>query len=67
MGSPISGSSTKGGISMPFRPEKKTHRYRATITVSGPRDKGPFKKFRAALKKAVKAVRGKVKESKPRK
>jgi hypothetical protein len=52
---------------MPFRPEKKAHAYRATITVSGPRDKGPFNKFRAALRKAAKTVRGKVKESKPRK
>jgi len=52
---------------MPFRPEKRTHKYRATITVSGPRDKGPFNKFRAALKKAAKTVRGQIKESKPRK
>jgi hypothetical protein len=52
---------------MPFRPEKKTHTYRATITVAGPRDKAPFKKFRAALKKVARTVRGKVKESKPRK
>jgi hypothetical protein len=52
---------------MPFRPERKTHTYRATITVSGPKDKGAFNRFRAALKKAAKTVRGKVKESKPRK
>jgi hypothetical protein len=52
---------------MPFRPEKKTHRYRATITVAGPKDKTAFKRFRAALKKAARIVRGKVKESKPRK
>jgi hypothetical protein len=52
---------------MPFRPEKKTQTYRATITVSGEPTKAAFKKFRAALKKAAKTVRGKIKESRPRK
>jgi len=52
---------------MPFRPEKKAQTYKATITVSGERDKSAFRKFRAALKKVARTVRGKVKEAKPRK
>ena len=52
---------------MPFRPEKKAHTYKATITVAGERAKPAFDRFRAALKKAAKTVRGKIKESKPRK
>jgi hypothetical protein len=63
----MSDSVAKGGTAMPFRPEKKTHTYRATVTVAGPRDKAAFRKFRAALKKVARTVRGKIKESKPRK
>jgi hypothetical protein len=52
---------------MPFVPEKKSHSYKATITVRGPKTAAQIKRFRAALKKAISKVRGKMRETKPKK
>ena len=52
---------------MPFVPEKKHHKYKVAITVHGPKTKAQIKRFRVALKKAVSKVRGKLRETKPKK
>ena len=52
---------------MPFVPEKKHHKYKVAITVQGPKTRAQIKRFRAAMKKAVKKVRGKLRETKPKK
>jgi hypothetical protein len=45
---------------MPGRPGKSGEKYRATIEVTGPRDRETFTRFKQALDQALRAVDGTV-------
>jgi hypothetical protein len=50
-----------------WTPEKKTHKYTAAITVSGPKKASQMKSFRRQLKKLVAKAKGKMSERRPKK